>query len=79
MAIITMSRKIASLGDETSSQLANILGYKFIERRYLEQCLIDMMKKDLVFGLLFQGIEMNILIFCVRWFMKLQIRKTVSL
>ena len=41
MAIITMSRKIASLGDETSSQLANILGYKFIERRYLEQCLID--------------------------------------
>ena len=41
MAIITMSRKIASLGDETSSQLANILGYKFIERKYLEQCLID--------------------------------------
>ena len=41
MAIITMSRKIASLGDETSSHLANILGYKFIERKYLEQCLID--------------------------------------
>ena len=41
MAIITMSRKIASLGDETSSHLANILGYKFIERKYLEQRLID--------------------------------------
>ena len=41
MAIITMSRKIASLGDETSSHLAGILGYKFIEREYLEQCLID--------------------------------------
>lgn len=36
-----MSRKIASLGDETSSHLAGILGYKFIEREYLEQCLID--------------------------------------
>lgn len=41
MAIITVSRKIASLGDETSTQLANILGYKFIERKYLEQRLID--------------------------------------
>ena len=41
MAIITVSRKIASLGDETSSHLADILGYKFIERKYLEQHLID--------------------------------------
>lgn len=41
MAIITVSRKIASLGDETSTELAKILGYKFIERKELEQHLID--------------------------------------
>ena len=41
MAIITVSRKIASLGDETSTELAKILGYKFAERKELEQHLID--------------------------------------
>lgn len=41
MAIITVSRKVASLGDETSSHLANLLGYKFVERKELEQHLLD--------------------------------------
>ena len=41
MAIITVSRKVASLGDETSSHLAHILGYKFVERKELEQHLLD--------------------------------------
>jgi len=41
MAIITVSRKVASLGDETSNELAKILGYKFVERKELEQCLIN--------------------------------------
>ena len=41
MAIITVSRKIASLGDEISSELAKELGYRFIERKELEQHLID--------------------------------------
>ncbi len=40
MAIITVSRKIASLGDETSSELAKELGYKFVERKELEGHLI---------------------------------------
>lgn len=41
MAIITVSRKLASLGDETSAQLAKLLGYKFVERKELEQHLLD--------------------------------------
>ena len=41
MAIITVSRKLASLGDETSAQLANLLGYRFVERKELEQHLLD--------------------------------------
>jgi len=41
MAIITVSRKVASLGDETSSELAKELGYRFVERKELEQHLIE--------------------------------------
>ncbi|PIE97818.1 MAG: phospholipid-binding protein [Treponema sp.] len=40
MAIITISRKIASLGDETAKELANNLNYKFITRKMIEEDLI---------------------------------------
>ena len=32
MAIITISRKIASFGDETAIELAKLLNYNFIDR-----------------------------------------------
>ncbi|MEL3912939.1 cytidylate kinase family protein [Treponema pedis] len=41
MAIITISRKIASFGDETAKELANILNYDFIDRKSLEQDLLN--------------------------------------
>ncbi len=41
MAIITISRKIASLGDETAIALANLLGYNFIDRKTLEKHLLE--------------------------------------
>lgn len=41
MAIITISRRIASYGDETAEVLAEILGYKFITRKTLEQKLLE--------------------------------------
>ncbi|MEL3907110.1 MAG: cytidylate kinase family protein [Treponema sp.] len=36
MAIIALSRKIASYGDETAVQLAESLGYEFIDKKHLE-------------------------------------------
>ena len=36
MAIITISRELAALGDETARELASQLGYHFIERTFLE-------------------------------------------
>lgn len=36
MAIITISRRIASYGDETATALAKILGYTFVTRHMLE-------------------------------------------
>lgn len=41
MAIITISRKIASFGDETAKELAQILKYDFIDRKSLEHDLIN--------------------------------------
>lgn len=41
MAIITISRKIASLGDETAEALAKLLGYNFVTRKVLEQKLLS--------------------------------------
>jgi cytidylate kinase len=36
MAIITISRQIASFGDEVASELSKLLGYTFINRKMLE-------------------------------------------
>ncbi len=41
MAIITISRKIASLGDETAIELAKLLDYNFIDRKSLEKKLLE--------------------------------------
>ncbi len=41
MAIITISRKIASLGDETAIELAKLLNYEFIDRKSLEKKLLE--------------------------------------
>jgi cytidylate kinase len=37
MAIITISRELAALGDETAQELARHLGYRFIDRGTLEE------------------------------------------
>lgn len=37
MAIITISRKVASYGDETAEALAKLLGYTFVTRQMLEE------------------------------------------
>ncbi len=42
MAVITISRQVAALGDEISALLAEKLGYKFIGRKVIEQKLIDL-------------------------------------
>lgn len=41
MAIITISRKIASYGDETARALAELLGYDFIDKKNLEHDLLQ--------------------------------------
>ena len=42
MAVITISRKIASYGDETAQELSKLLQYTFIDRKMLEE---ELMKK----------------------------------
>lgn len=42
MAVITISRKIASYGDETAQELSKLLQYNFIDRKMLEE---ELMKK----------------------------------
>ncbi len=37
MAVITISRELAALGDETAEELAKILGYRFVDKSALEQ------------------------------------------
>jgi cytidylate kinase len=37
MAIITISRQLASLGDETANELARLLDYRFIDKARLEE------------------------------------------
>lgn len=44
MAIITISRKIASFGDETAHELAKLLNYNFIDRKTLE---VDLIKRGI--------------------------------
>lgn len=42
MAILTVSRQVASLGDEICSALAEKIGYKFIGRKDIEKRIIEM-------------------------------------
>ena len=42
MAIITISRQVAALGDEISSALAKELGYTFIDRKMIEKRIIEL-------------------------------------
>ncbi|MDR1949048.1 MAG: cytidylate kinase-like family protein [Spirochaetaceae bacterium] len=37
MAIITISRELAALGDETAQELAKLLDYRFVDKRSLEE------------------------------------------
>ncbi|AEF84697.1 Putative phospholipid-binding domain family protein [Treponema primitia ZAS-2] len=37
MAIITISRQLAALGDETATELAKLLGYRFVDKLKLEE------------------------------------------
>jgi cytidylate kinase len=37
MAIITISRQLASLGDETATELAKLLDYRFVDKQSLEE------------------------------------------
>jgi cytidylate kinase len=37
MAIITISRELAAMGDETAHELAKLLNYRFIDKRMLEE------------------------------------------
>jgi len=37
MAIITVSRELAALGDETAREIAGLLGYRLVDKDYLEE------------------------------------------
>jgi len=37
MAIVTISRELAALGDETAHELANLLKYRFVDKKGLEE------------------------------------------
>ena len=37
MAVITISRELAALGDETANELSRLSGYRFIDRKIIEQ------------------------------------------
>ena len=37
MAIITVSRELAALGDETAQELAKLLGYRFVDKKTLQE------------------------------------------
>ena len=42
MAIITISRQVAALGDEVAEVLAKKLGYKFIDKKYIEKRIVEL-------------------------------------
>ena len=42
MAVITISRQVAALGDEIASALAEKLGYVFIDRKEIEKRIVDL-------------------------------------
>lgn len=89
MAIITISRKIASFGDETAIELAKLLNYNFIDRKSLEKDLLakgisevqlkNMMSASPAFGHPFQGKEILTLIICVKQYMSMLLQATAFL
>ncbi|MBR4011919.1 MAG: cytidylate kinase family protein, partial [Spirochaetaceae bacterium] len=42
MAIITISRQVAALGDEVAQALADKIGYRFIDRKYIENRIVEL-------------------------------------
>lgn len=42
MAIITISRQVAALGDEIADALAKKMGYKFVDRKYIEKRIVEL-------------------------------------
>ena len=42
MAIITLARQVAAMGDEVAAGLGRILGYEFITRKQIEERIIDL-------------------------------------
>lgn len=42
MAVIAIARQVAALGDEVARELAKILGYVFIDRKFIEQKIIEL-------------------------------------
>ena len=42
MAVITISRQVAALGDEVAGELAKRLGYKFITRKEIEKRIVEL-------------------------------------
>lgn len=42
MAVISISRQVAALGDEVASEVASRLGYRFINRHQLEDRILDL-------------------------------------
>ena len=42
MAIITVARQVAALGDEISAAVAQKLGYKFVGRKEIEKKIVEL-------------------------------------
>lgn len=42
MAVITISRQVAALGDEIAKSLAEKLGYKFVDRKQIESKIVEL-------------------------------------
>ncbi|MBP5577434.1 MAG: cytidylate kinase-like family protein, partial [Treponema sp.] len=42
MAVITISRQVAALGDEIASDLAKKIGYTFIDRKQIEKRIVEL-------------------------------------
>ena len=42
MAVIAISRQVAALGDEIAEDAAKLLGYKFFNRKLIEQRIIEL-------------------------------------
>lgn len=42
MAVITISRQVAALGDEVAQELAKKIGYKFINRKEIEKRIVEL-------------------------------------